>query len=72
MSGSRLPTGGAIDRGRPLAFAFDGKAYFGAAGDSITSALLANGVRIVGRSFKYHRPRGVWAPGPRSRTRSST
>jgi len=60
MSGSRLPTGGAIDRGRPLAFAFDGKAYFGAAGDSITSALLANGVRIVGRSFKYHRPRGVW------------
>ena len=60
MSGFRLPTGGAIDRGRPLAFTFDGKPYLGAAGDSIASALIANGVRIVGRSFKYHRPRGVW------------
>jgi sarcosine oxidase subunit alpha len=60
MSGVRLPTGGAIDRGRPLAFTFDGKPYLGAAGDSIASALIANGVRIVGRSFKYRRPRGVW------------
>ena len=60
VSGFRLPSGGAIDRGRPLAFTFDGKAYLGAAGDSLASALLANGVRIVGRSFKYHRPRGVW------------
>ncbi|RBP17530.1 sarcosine oxidase subunit alpha [Roseiarcus fermentans] len=60
MSGFRLPTGGAIDRGRPLAFTFDGAPYLGAAGDSIASALLANGVRIVGRSFKHHRPRGVW------------
>jgi sarcosine oxidase subunit alpha len=60
MSGFRLPTGGAIDRGRPLAFTFDGKAYLGAAGDTVASALLASGVRIVGRSFKYHRPRGIW------------
>jgi sarcosine oxidase, subunit alpha len=60
MSASRLPQGGAIDRGRPLAFTFDGKPYIGAAGDSIASALLANGVRIVGRSFKYRRPRGIW------------
>ena len=60
MSGFRLPTGGAIDRGKPLAFTFDGKPRLGATGDSIASALLANGVRIVGRSFKYHRPRGVW------------
>jgi len=60
MSGVRLSTGGAIDRGRPLAFTFDGKPYLGFAGDSIASALLAGGVRIVGRSFKYHRPRGVW------------
>ena len=60
MTGFRLPSGGAIDRGRPLAFTFDGKAYLGAAGDSIASALLANGVRIVGRSFKRHRPRGIW------------
>ena len=60
MSSVRLPTGGAVDRGRPLAFTFDGKPHVGFAGDSIASALLANGVRIVGRSFKYHRPRGLW------------
>ena len=57
---ARLPTGGQVNRGRPLAFTFDGKPYIGFAGDSIASALLANGVRIVGRSFKYHRPRGIW------------
>ena len=60
MTSVRLPTGGQVDRGRPLAFTFDGKPYSGFAGDSIASALLANGVRVVGRSFKYHRPRGVW------------
>jgi sarcosine oxidase subunit alpha len=60
LTSARLPTGGAPDRGRPLAFTFDGRPYVGFAGDSIASALLANRVRIVGRSFKYHRPRGVW------------
>jgi sarcosine oxidase subunit alpha len=60
VTSARLPTGGAVDRGRPLAFTLDGKPYVGFAGDSIASALLANGVRIVGRSFKYHRPRGIW------------
>ncbi len=60
MSALRLPVGGEIDRGRPLAFTFDGKPYAGLAGDSIASALLANGVRVIGRSFKYRRPRGVW------------
>ena len=60
MSGSRLPEGGEVDRGQPLAFTFDGKPYLGSKGDSIASALIANGVRIVGRSFKYHRPRGIW------------
>ncbi len=60
MSSFRLPTGGAVDRGRPLAFTFDGKPCQGFAGDSVASALLANGVRVVGRSFKYHRPRGLW------------
>ena len=60
MSGFRVPTGGAVDRGRPLAFTFDGKPFLGFQGDSIASALLANGVRVVGRSFKYHRPRGIW------------
>ncbi len=72
MSGFRLPSGSAIDRGKPLAFTFDGKAYLGAKGDSIASALLANGVRIIGRSFKYHRPRGVWGAWTRSQTQSST
>src|ERR1700761_3074275 len=60
LTSARLPTGGQVDRGRPLAFTFDGKPVFGFAGDSIASALLANGVSIVGRSFKYHRPRGIW------------
>jgi sarcosine oxidase subunit alpha len=60
LSTVRLPSGGGVDRGRPLAFAFDGKPYAGFAGDSIASALLASGVRVVGRSFKYHRPRGIW------------
>jgi sarcosine oxidase subunit alpha len=60
MTGFRLAVGGAIDRGRPLAFTFDGKPYLGPEGDSIASALLASGVRVVGRSFKYRRPRGVW------------
>ena len=59
LSSFRLPTGG-VDRGRPLAFTFDGAPHVGFAGDSIASALLANGVSIVGRSFKYHRPRGIW------------
>ena len=60
MSSVRLPTGGQVDRGRGYAFSFDRKPYTGFAGDSIASALLANGVSIVGRSFKYHRPRGIW------------
>jgi sarcosine oxidase, subunit alpha len=60
VSGVRLPSGGGVDRGEPRVFTFDGKPYVGFAGDSIASALLASGVGIVGRSFKYHRPRGVW------------
>ena len=59
----RLPTGGRIDRSRTLAFRFDGRRYTGHPGDTLASALLANGVRLVGRSFKYHRPRGVMAAG---------
>jgi sarcosine oxidase subunit alpha len=61
----RLPAGGgAIDRDRPLGFSFDGRRYEGFAGDTLAAALLANGVRLVGRSFKYHRPRGIYAAGP--------
>jgi sarcosine oxidase subunit alpha len=60
----RLPQGGAIDRSRPLPFTFNGRALEGHAGDTLASALLANGVRLVGRSFKYHRPRGIYTAGP--------
>lgn len=60
----RLREGGIIDRTRPLDFSFDGLNYRGFAGDTLASALLANGVRIVGRSFKYHRPRGIYSAGP--------
>jgi len=60
----RLAEGGRIDRSRPLGFTFNGKAYEGYAGDTLASALLANGVHLVGRSFKYHRPRGILSAGP--------
>ena len=60
----RLPDGGRIDRSAPLRFVFDGRRYEGFAGDTLASALLANGVRLVGRSFKYHRPRGIFSAGP--------
>src|SRR5512146_1091895 len=59
----RTPTGGRIDRGRPVNFTFNGKALQGYAGDTLASALLAAGVRLVGRSFKYHRPRGILTAG---------
>lgn len=63
MSGRRLPAGGLIDRTQPLGFQFDGKGYGGFAGDTLASALLACGVKLVGRSFKYHRPRGILTAG---------
>ncbi|WP_136440898.1 sarcosine oxidase subunit alpha family protein [Pacificoceanicola onchidii] len=56
-------SGGLIDRNAPLSFRFDGKTYQGHKGDTLASALLANGVRLMGRSFKYHRPRGVMTAG---------
>jgi sarcosine oxidase subunit alpha len=59
----RLPTGGLIDRSRPLSFTFDGKIFSGYEGDTLASALVANDVRLVGRSFKYHRPRGILTAG---------
>ena len=59
----RLPAGGRIDRSRPLGFRFDGRRYEGYAGDTLASALLANGVSIVGRSFKLRRPRGIVGSG---------
>lgn len=59
----RLPYGGLIDRQSPRKFMFDGRCYGGYAGDTLASALLANDVRLVGRSFKYHRPRGILSAG---------
>ena len=59
----RLAGMGRIDRDRPLRFTFDGRALTGFAGDTLASALLANGVHLVGRSFKYHRPRGILGLG---------
>ncbi len=63
MTGFRLPAGGLIDRTQSVNFRFDGKSYSGFAGDTLASALLASGVKLFGRSFKYHRPRGVFSCG---------
>ena len=60
----RLPTGGLIDRQQKRSFVFDGRRYCGYDGDTLASALLANGVHLAGRSFKYHRPRGIFSDGP--------
>ena len=60
---NRLAKGGRIDRSQALSFTFNGQTYQGFAGDSLAAALLANGVDIVGRSFKYSRPRGIVAAG---------
>ncbi len=59
----RTASGGRIDRDRVIRFSFDGRNYDGFAGDTLASALLANGVHFVGRSFKYHRPRGILSAG---------
>jgi methylglutamate dehydrogenase subunit C len=64
MNESRLSTPALIDRSHALDFTFDGRRYSGFCGDTLASALLAAGVRLFGRSFKYHRPRGVLTAGP--------
>ena len=61
---TRLANGGLIDRTTALRFRFDGRDFTGHPGDTLASALVANGVRLVGRSFKYHRPRGLVSAGP--------
>ena len=60
---NRLSQGGRVDRNQPLNFSFNGETYQGFAGDTLAAALLANGVDVVGRSFKYSRPRGIVAAG---------
>jgi sarcosine oxidase subunit alpha len=65
MSGAdfRRKSGGRIDRSQPVRFRFNGKYYTGFDGDTLASALLANGVRLTARSYKYHRPRGIIGAG---------
>jgi sarcosine oxidase, subunit alpha len=59
----RVTTSGRFTNTKPLRFTFDGRVYQGYPGDTLASALLANGVHLVGRSFKYHRPRGILSAG---------
>jgi sarcosine oxidase subunit alpha len=63
MQKFRLATGGDIDRGHPVRFEFNGAPLEGYRGDTLASALLAHGRHLVGRSFKYHRPRGIFSAG---------
>jgi sarcosine oxidase subunit alpha len=60
---NRLPNGGRVNRSKVLTFTFNGQSYKGYEGDTLAAALLANGVDIIGRSFKYSRPRGIVAAG---------
>ncbi len=63
MSSQVRLDGGRINRNRPISFSFDGKKYSAFEGDTIASALLANGLSVIGRSWKYHRPRGIIGDG---------
>ena len=65
MTSARLKNFGKINRDKSISFTWDNKKYFGYEGDSLASALLANDIKIVGRSFKYHRPRGTMSCGVR-------
>src|ERR1700704_1926064 len=60
----RIARGLLTDPDRPVAFRFDGRRMQGLEGDTLASALLANGRRLIARSFKYHRPRGIVTAGP--------
>jgi sarcosine oxidase subunit alpha len=59
----RTTTGGRVNRAKKIQFTFDGRTYQGLEGDTVASALLSNGVHLLGRSFKYHRPRGILGAG---------
>ncbi len=63
IHGHRLQSGGFVDRDKQVRFRFNDRYYYGYEGDTLASALLANGVHLVARSFKYHRPRGIMAAG---------
>ncbi len=59
----RIENQGLIDKSKKISFKFNGKKYFGYEGDTLASALIANGIHLIGRSFKYHRPRGFFGAG---------
>ena len=63
MTARRLDQGGRIDRKKPVSFTWDGKTLTGFSGDTLAAALIANNEKVLGRSFKYHRPRGVMSAG---------
>ncbi|MYB35530.1 MAG: FAD-dependent oxidoreductase, partial [Gammaproteobacteria bacterium] len=63
MKSRRLEQGGRIDRTKSIGFTWDGKSLTGYQGDTLASALMASGQQILGRSFKYHRPRGIMSAG---------
>ena len=63
MTARRLKKGGLIDRSETIGFTWEGKKYFGFKGDTLASSLMANNINIIGRSFKYHRPRGIMSAG---------
>ena len=60
---NRIPSGGRIDWKKEIQFEFNGKKLSGYGGDTVASALLANDIHLIGRSFKYHRPRGILTAG---------
>src|SRR6187402_2376608 len=63
MNSYRVSGKGRVDHNRPVRFTFNGEAFEGRQGDTLASDLLANGVHLIGRSFKYHRPRGFLSAG---------
>src|SRR5262249_44772548 len=63
MTARRIATGGRIDRSRIVEVRFEGRAFAAHPGDTLASALLANDQKLLARSFKYHRPRGLVAAG---------
>ena len=63
MTAKRINNSSRIDRSKPLDFTWNGKKYHGYKGDTLASALMSNNIKIIGRSFKYHRPRGIMSAG---------
>lgn len=63
MTDMRIHNKGRVNKAKSVRFSFNGKTYSGFEGDTLASAMLANGEHLAGRSFKYHRPRGILSAG---------